>query len=40
MTPSAHRTVIPKLFLPELALNYGLFKNEAWARFFMNEVDN
>ena len=39
MTPSAHRTVIPRLFLPELPLNYGIMRPEAWNRYFMNERD-
>lgn len=37
MTPSAHRTVIPRLFLTELPLNYGIMRPEAWTRYFMNE---
>lgn len=37
MTPSAHRTVIPRLFLLELPLNYGLLRPDAWSKFFMNE---
>lgn len=40
ITPSAHRSVVPKLNPLELLLNYGILRPEAYNRYFFNEVDN
>ena len=39
MTPEARRTVVPKLNPLELIQNFGIIRNEAWDRYFMNEND-
>lgn len=40
MTPEARRTVVPKAIPLELFQNFGIIRNEAWDRYFMNEEDN
>lgn len=40
MTPEARRTVVPKANPLELLQNFGVLRNEAWDRYFMNEQDN
>lgn len=40
MTPSARRTVIPVMSPFDLAMNYGVLRNDAWDRFFFNETNN
>ncbi len=37
MTPEARKTVIPKLIPLELVQNFGVLRNDAWDRYFMNE---
>lgn len=39
MTPEARRSVVPKLNPLELLQNFGVLRNEAWDRYFMNEED-
>ena len=40
MTPEARRSVVPKLIPLELFQNFGVLRNEAWDRYFMNEEDS
>jgi hypothetical protein len=40
MTPEARQSVVPKLNPLELIQNFGVLRNEAWDRYFMNEHDN
>ena len=40
MTPMARRTVVPKLNPLELLQNFGVLRNEAWDKYFMNEQDD
>ena len=40
MTPSAHRTGINTFVPLELIMNYGIWRPEAWERYFYNEKDN
>lgn len=40
MTPEARRSVVPKINPLELLQNFGVLRNEAWDRYFMNEDDN
>ena len=39
MTPQARRSVVPKLIPLELLQNFGVLRNEAWDRYFLNEQD-
>ena len=39
MTPEARRSVVPKINPLELFQNFGVLRNEAWDRYFMNEDD-
>lgn len=39
MTPEARRSVVPKINPLELLQNFGVLRNEAWDRYFMNEDD-
>ena len=39
MTPEARKSVVPKLIPLELFQNFGVLRNEAWDRYFMNEED-
>lgn len=39
MTPEARRSVVPKMNPLELLQNFGVLRNEAWDRYFMNEDD-
>lgn len=39
MTPEARQSVVPKMNPLELIQNFGVLRNEAWDRFFMNEQD-
>ena len=40
MTPEARRSVVPKMNPLELLQNFGILRNEAWDKYFMNERDN
>lgn len=40
MTPEPKRSVVPKLVALELFQNFGVLRNEAWDRYFMNEETN
>ena len=40
MTPEARKSVVPKMNPLELLQNFGLLRNEAWNRYFMNEHDD
>lgn len=40
MTPEARRSVVPKMNPLELLQNFGVLRNEAWDRYFMNETDD
>lgn len=39
MTPAARRTVVPVMSPIELLMNYGLWRTEAWERYFLNDRD-
>lgn len=39
MTPEARRSVVPKINPLELLQNFGVLRNEAWDRYFINEDD-
>ena len=39
ITPEARRSVVPKINPLELIQNFGVLRNEAWDRYFMNEHD-
>jgi hypothetical protein len=39
MTPEARRSVVPKINPLELFQNFGVLRNEAWDRYFLNEDD-
>ena len=39
MTPEARKSVVPKAIPLELLQNFGVLRNEAWDRYFMNERD-
>ena len=39
MTPEARKSVVPKINPLELIQNFGVLRNEAWDRYFMNEED-
>lgn len=39
MTPEARASVVPKVNPLELIQNFGVLRNEAWDRYFMNEKD-
>lgn len=40
MTPEARRSVVPKLIPLELLQNFGVLRQEAWDRYFLNEEDD
>ena len=40
MTPQARSSVVPKINPLELVQNFGVLRNEAWDRYFMNEKDD
>lgn len=40
MTPQARSSVVPKLNPLELLQNFGVLRNEAWDKYFMNEKDD
>lgn len=40
MTPEARRSVVPKINPLELLQNFGVLRNDAWNRFFINEKDD
>lgn len=40
MTPEARRSVVPKINPLELLQNFGVLRNEAWDKYFMNEQDD
>lgn len=40
MTPMARQSVVPKMNPLELIQNFGVLRNEAWDRYFMNEHDD
>lgn len=39
VTPTAERTRVPKFIPLELLMNFGILKQEAYNRYFMNERD-
>jgi len=39
MTPTSRRTVIPVLSPLDLMMNYGIWRPEAWERYFFTERD-
>lgn len=39
MTPEARRSGVPKVNPIQLIQNFGVLRNEAWDRYFMNEHD-
>ena len=40
MTPMARKSVVPKMNPLELLQNFGVLRNEAWDKYFMNEQDD
>ena len=40
MTPEARKSVVPKMNPLELLQNFGVLRNVAWNRYFMNEHDD